>query len=340
MITTIKTETKDPHKKDTADQNKGKLTRDADGNWVLTKEVVAEEVNRKLEAATSLDISIIANLIAQSAIQLAQVGIRTARLDTELLLMSALGVTREKLITKWTEHIHADQLALFQQLLARRMKREPLAYITGNKEFYGIKFLVDKRVLIPRPESELLIERTLHYVKQWEFGHDQLALVDVGTGCGNIAISIAKTANFVKIFATDQSADALDVARINASLLSLDQNISFLKGDLLAPLPQPVNIIIANLPYISEKRYAELEPEITMFEPEESLISGDDGLAHYRHLLAQTPQFLLRNGIMLMEIDPEQVPAMRALVFKYLPQSTIEILQDGQHLDRVVLVKA
>ncbi|OIP97135.1 protein-(glutamine-N5) methyltransferase, release factor-specific [Candidatus Wirthbacteria bacterium CG2_30_54_11] len=278
--------------------------------------------------------------MAQSAIQLAQVGIKSARLDAELLLMSALNISREKLITRWTDHIHADQLAAFQLLLARRLKREPLAYITGNKEFYGMKFLVDKRVLIPRPETEILIERTLHYVKQWEFGHDQLALVDVGTGCGNIAISIAKTANFVKIFATDTSPEALEVARINASLQSLDQNISFLLGDLLAPLPQPVNIIIANLPYISESKYEGLEPEITQFEPREAFVSGVDGLDHYRHLLAQTPQFLLQNGIMLLEIDPEQVPAMRALIFKYLPQSTIEVLQDGQHLDRTILVKA
>lgn len=320
-------------------ENKGKLIRDENGQWVLIKKEKKDETSDQIKKVTNLDSHVIANVIAQSSIRLAQAGIQTSRLDAELLLMYVLGKTKEELIKNWTKKLDDAAFDKYQELLDRRLKREPLAYIVGFKSFYHNNFVVDKRVLVPRPETEILVEQALSIIKKWSDSSEQIALVDVGTGCGNIALSVAKEVSFVKIFGTDISPDAIEVAKINANVLSLEQNVAFLHGDLLTPLPQPVNIIVANLPYISESKYETLAPEIKQYEPRSALIAGSDGLDLYRRLLAQVPQFLLQNGKMILEIDPEQVQAMRTMILESLPQAEISVIQDGQHLDRVILVE-
>ncbi|HNT30690.1 MAG TPA: peptide chain release factor N(5)-glutamine methyltransferase [bacterium] len=336
----IKTETKDPHaSSQPKDQNTGKLVRDKDGHWHLLREQQEDTEDRQIAAATSLDEMLVANIIAQSSIKLAQAGCGTPRLDAEVLMMFVLGVSREELVKNWTKKLKPDLYEQYKQVLLRRMKREPIAYIIGYKEFYGTRFMVDNRVLIPRPETELMVDKVLNYVKKWEYGQEQLTVADVGTGCGCIAVCVAKAVNFVKIFAIDSSESALEVARVNAGMFGLEKNIAFLHGDLLLPLPHPVHIIAANLPYISEARYPQLEPEITQYEPKSALVSGPTGLEFYDRLLSQAPQFLLHNGIMLFEIDPEQLAPMRGLILKYLPQAKLEVLKDGLNLARVVIAQ-
>ncbi|HDS11728.1 MAG TPA: peptide chain release factor N(5)-glutamine methyltransferase, partial [Candidatus Wirthbacteria bacterium] len=250
-----------------------------------------------------------------------------------------LQMTKEELIKNWTARIKPEAMEKFQECLNRRIKREPVAYIVGYKHFMGQKFIVDNRVLIPRPETEIMAEKAIHLIKKWPLASEQLAVVDVGTGCGNIALTMAKVANFVKVFAIDIDPAAIEVAKINASLHNLEQNVALIQGDLLISLPQPVQIIVANLPYICEADYENLEPEIRLYEPKSALTAGADGLDLYRRLLAQAPQYLLKGGVVLMEIDPQQVGHLRTIVLQNLPSAEIEVLKDLQGLDRVLMVQ-
>jgi len=317
---------------------KGKLVKDETGHWVLVENETDErsEEQRKIEARTSLAEHVIANVIAQSSILLAQVGIQSSRLDAEILLMHALGWEREKVIKHWTDKLNLEQHGRFLKLLERRLKREPIAYIIGYKHFYEMRFYVDDRVLIPRPETEILVKKAIHIIKQHGTEGDQFALVDVGTGSGNIALSIAKSASFTKIFATDLSPDAIEVAKINASLLSLEQNVAFLRGDLLNNLPHPVDLIIANLPYIPDSLYQHLEPEITQYEPKSALRGGEDGLDLYRRLMLQVPQYLLKGGKMVCEVDPAQINPLKKIILNQIPSAEIEVEPDLQGIDRLV----
>lgn len=339
----IETEKKDPNAVTAAGKQgqAGQLTRDKQGNWHLIKPKEEEEHNAAIERATSLDHRVVANLIAEASIQLAKVGIQTGRLDAENLLMSAMVVSKENLIKNWTKRISEEDYQRFQMLLGRRLKREPVAYITGKKEFYGQTFVVDKRVLVPRPESEALVELAVDFIKKSSSTGQQMTIADVGTGCGAIALSIAHQVNFVRIFGIDQSAGALEVAKINANLLGLNAAVGFMQGDLLLPLPEPVQIVIANLPYIPPNQFEQLEPEVTQFEPRSALIgTDDDGLGLYRRMLEQLPQYLLQGGKLLMEYDPSQTSELRSLVLATLPSARIEVLRDYQGLDRIMVVLA
>lgn len=317
---------------------KGELRKDENGHWRLVETEVAVESQGEILSHTSLEVRIVANIVAQSAIDLARVGIRSSRLDAELLVMHTMDWSRELMIAHWTDKVNPADFERFQYYLRRRLAREPIAYILGYRYFYDLKFYVDDRVLIPRPESELLVEKTLSLIRQRDLKNDQFAMVDVGTGCGSLALSIAKHINFIKIYATDISPAAIEVARINAKLLSLEQSAAFLCGDLLIPLPQPVNIIVANLPYIPTARLGDLQPEISKYEPVGALDGGPDGLNIYRTLLAQTPQYLLRGGKMLCEADPEQMSALRSIILEQLPQADFETLRDLQGNERGLIV--
>ncbi len=323
FINEIRTEADPKQKQNNAP--KPELVRDDQGHWTLIEKAQEENhLDDKIKQVTNLGQMVMANVVAQSAILLAQAGIKTSRLDAEVLLMSCLGLTKEQLVKKWTEKITEADYTKFQILLARRMKREPLAYIAGNKEFYGMSFMVDNRVMIPRPETETIVDLAIQTIKQGQNVDKSCALVDVGTGCGNIALAIAKNANYIKIYATDLATEALEIAKINARLLKLDQHVAFLHGDLLSPMPYPVNIIVANLPYIPDSVYDKLEPEITAFEPKRCFTAGADGLDAYRKLLAQTPQYLLKGGAMIMEVAPYQLEKLRTIILQYMPSSNIE----------------
>jgi release factor glutamine methyltransferase len=254
------------------------------------------------------------------------------------MMMHALGWEKEKLVKLWTDKLNNDQYNRYQKLLQRRLNREPLAYIVGYKYFYELKFFVDDRVLIPRPETEIMVEKALSILRKMGTETDQFSLVDVGTGCGNIALSIANRVNFIKIFAVDDAFDAIEVAKINAVLLGLEQNVGFIRGDMLSALPHPVNLILANLPYIPETQYAQLEPEIVKYEPKSALTAGPDGLDAYRRLFAQAPQYLLRGGKIICELDPPQIPELKTIILRNIPSATIEVTPDLQGNERLVTV--
>jgi len=225
------------------------------------------------------------------------------------------------------------QTTKLKGFIKRRIKHEPLAYILGYKEFCGLNFKVDPRVMIPRPETEGLVAEVIAHVyarpnrslrnppdnrgqysralrplrglrnRTSHLEHYQLTIVDVGTGSGNIAISLAKAIPFAKIFAVEKTATALRVAKENIRNHQVEGNVELIKGNLLEPIGEPVDIIVANLPYIPASRFPSLEPEISKWEPRIALDGGSDGLELYRSLFQQAPKVLKPSGMLFYELD-------------------------------------
>ncbi len=262
--------------------------------------------------------------------------IADARLEAEVLVMNAVRMTRQNIFAQQeTEvgHQHEQDLA---EMVERRLKREPLAYILGYREFYGINVMVTPSVMIPRPETENMVEHTLFMALMGMESRD-LIIADVGTGSGAIAVNLAIHIPSAQIYAVDISEPALDVAAYNIRSHSVADRIRLGHGDLLEPVPDPVDIIVANLPYVPTARIRTLQPEVQQ-EPVAALDGGEDGLELVRRLLAQTPQKLNDHGIMLLELDPEQFPAVEKLVLRYLPGAQTSREQDLTRRDRILVV--
>ena len=275
----------------------------------------------------------VAQRLADAARSLSLAGVDAPELDAELLLAHALGVDRTWLLTHPEHILTPEQQTAFRALLDRRLQRHPLAYITGRRWFYDILLHVTPAVLVPRPETEELVERAL----TWLQTHPRAMVADIGTGSGAIALAVAKhTPPTVRIVATDISARALDVARANALRLGLEQRVVFLQGDLLAPLPEPADLLLANLPYVAERDRSGLAPEVSVHEPAGALFSGPAGLDHLRRLLAQAPDFLRPGGAVLLEIGYDQGPAVIELARQVFPHAAIRLHQDLAGLDRLL----
>lgn len=231
-----------------------------------------------------------------------------------------------------------QQILALSRLIQRRISREPTAYITGHKEFFGIDFEVSPHTLIPRPDTELLVETA---IKLANAAFPQSCLIaDIGTGCGAIAIALALHLPQAKIYATEISSAALEVAESNCQKHGVSNRIRLLQGDLLESLPEPVQLIVANLPYISEPELPKLPFEISMFEPQLALAGGTDGLTQIRRLLAQASSKLLSGGAVLLEIGYDQGPVVKDLARKYFPSARVSVATDLNGLDRVVTISA
>lgn len=252
----------------------------------------------------------------------------TTSLEAEVLLRHALGISRVQLYQALNEEIAPEKAAGFWEMVERRGRGEPLAYITGHQEFYGQDFQVDRRVLIPRPETELLVEVVIGLAQQYPVA----TVADIGTGCGAIAICLALNLPQVKIYATDVSAGALEVARLNSRKHGMADRIAFLEGDLLSPLPEPVDIIITNPPYVMA---AELQGKLG-FEPPEARDGGPDGLAIVQRLCRQLPGWLRGGGHLVMEIGHNQKEAVTGLLLETFPGAEIDVIPDLAGIDRVV----
>lgn len=216
-------------------------------------------------------------------------------LEAEILLAHILGNSRVELFTHPEGKIRFVDEKVFQSLVARRQRSEPIAYIIGEKEFYGLKLKVDPRALIPRPETETLVLEALKL--------NPKSVADIGTGSGAVALALAKHLPDAKIYATDISGEALQLALENARRLGLAKKITFLQGSLLEPIPEPVELITANLPYVRRRWIEELPIEIKNFEPRIALDGGGDGLEWYRELFAKAKAKLLPGGEILYELD-------------------------------------
>ncbi|MBP7963640.1 MAG: peptide chain release factor N(5)-glutamine methyltransferase [Caldilineaceae bacterium] len=279
----------------------------------------------------------IRHALAQAVHALSATHGESPRLDAHLLLAHLLGVDRAWLFAHDDHLLPPETAQAFTDLVARRLAHTPVAYLTGHRDFFGLSFHVDPRVLIPRPETELLVEAVLDFVKS----HPSVSSVaDVGTGSGIIGVTLGVQAPGLVIYAVDASADALAVAQANAAALLPAQArpITFLHGDLLAPLPGPVDIIAANLPYIPAAAYATLQPNVRDHEPAAALLSGVDGLDHIRRLLAAAPAFLRPHGAIFLEIGHDQGASVQALAQALIPGCQVHLTQDLAGLDRLVKI--
>ena len=269
--------------------------------------------------------------------RLQEAGSPSASLDAQVILAHVLEVDRSWLFAHHEYTLSAEQANAFTDLIARRMAHEPVAYLIGRKEFYGLEFQVDHRVLIPRPETELLVDAVLGFVS--EHAQGDCLVADVGTGSGAIALAVAANAPPVKVYAIDLSADALAVAASNVARLDERQQVQLLHGDLLTPLPTAVDIVVANLPYISSAVYPKLEADVRDYEPKLALEAGSEGLDAITQLLQQAPRYLRPQGAIFLEISYDQGEAVVALAKRMLPAAySVSLRQDYHGRDRLVTI--
>jgi release factor glutamine methyltransferase len=273
--------------------------------------------------------------------RLRRAGIDDAELEAEVLLRHALGLGHDRaaLLTLLAEPRALDAAALeaYEALLARRLQHEPSAYILGRREFYRLDLEVTPAVLIPRPETEAVVEAAIRLARSRHA--DRLVLADIGTGSGAIALVLARAFPEATVIATDLSSEALDVARRNAGRHALDKRIVFAQGDLLAPLTEALDLLVANLPYVTTSNLAAAQPEVRDYEPAAALHGGPDGLDLVRRLLADAAQHLKPQAVLVLEIGAMQGEAAAAEAARAFPQAEITVLADLAGRPRVLVIQ-
>lgn len=278
----------------------------------------------------------IREVLQQTHRVLEEPGIPDARLEAEVMVINVMRMPRQDIFSHQEDEVSPQQERDLAQIVERRLNREPLAYILGYKEFYGINLLVNPNVLVPRPETETMVEHAL-FMSLMGMETSELVVADVGTGTGAIAINLAIHLPAARIYAVDVADPVLDVASYNIRAHNVADRITLLQGDLLEPLPEPVDLIVANLPYIPTGRIPTLQPEV-QWEPKAALDGGTDGLDLIARLLSQAPAKLKKHGVILLELDPEQVPAAEELARQHLPEATTSVERDLAELDRILVV--
>jgi release factor glutamine methyltransferase len=274
----------------------------------------------------------VANILREGTQQLREAGSESPGLDAEILLREALEVSREQLFDILPYPIRNHAITRYRELIARRVEGVPVAYIIGRREFYGHEFTVTKDVLVPRPETEFLVEFALEWLKRNPGSPRRI--VDVGTGSGAIAVSIAiETAGQHHVAAADVSTVALEVARKNAE--NLQANVEFVEGSLLDWLDEPVDLILANLPYLRpDQAHSGIE-----HEPAVALYAGDDGFELNRRLLETAPALLKSPGAVIMELDPDQSELALETGRRTFPDASVEIKQDLAGTSRYLIIE-
>jgi release factor glutamine methyltransferase len=279
--------------------------------------------------------------LEQATRQLTQAGLSGARLDAQILLAHLLGVERSVLYAYPEREISPTLATQFFQLIERRSKGEPVAYLLGHKEFYGLDFVVDPRVLIPRPETELLVEAALAQIHQ-KITADAFPIVaDIGTGSGAIPVTLAvEEPHLSYLYACDISADALAVAQLNCQRHHVTDRVRLLQGDLVAPLPEPVDILTANLPYVGTEEIHAMTRDVYAYEPQLALFSGLEGLDLLERFCRELHQsdLLKPAAVMLLEIGYRQQEPLTRLILELWPQSAVTSIKDYAGWDRVLQV--
>jgi release factor glutamine methyltransferase len=256
-----------------------------------------------------------------------------ARLDAETLLLHALHQNRAWLLAHWEDEAEDEVAGAYDGLIARRETGEPIQYITGSSEFFGLPFSVGPGVLIPRPETEHLVEEVIRLAS--EFDATPLQFADIGTGSGIIAVAVANALPLAQISAIDSSAQALAIARDNARRNHLEARIQFFEGDLLTPLAgQTFHIIASNPPYIPTSESESLSVEVREHEPHSALFAGEDGLDLYRRLIPEAHALLAPGGWLVLEIGYGQQPAIGQML-QANDYTEIHFLPDYQGIPRV-----
>lgn len=271
------------------------------------------------------------NLLKEITARLTEAGIESPRLDCEILAAHALDVEKYKLITDSFRNLTPDEIKKIDKLIKRRLAFEPVAYITGVKEFYSLDFIVNKHVLIPRPETELLVDMGIY----WAPMHG--SVLDLCTGSGAVAIALKHSRRDLEMYASDISADALKVAKKNASLINGGGGIKFMKGDLFEPFKgKRFDVIISNPPYVSAEEAASLKKDLS-FEPEIALFAPENGTFVIYRIINEAEDYLNEKGTLLLEIGSSQEPFVTDMGEK--KGYSVSILNDYSGLPRVVTLK-
>ncbi|MHB1355465.1 MAG: peptide chain release factor N(5)-glutamine methyltransferase [Anaerolineae bacterium] len=272
--------------------------------------------------------------VVWAATVLQTAGCDSPRLDAELLLASSLGITRSQLHVRWRDHLMPATSTVFHAYIQRRQLREPLAYILSQRAFYDMVLEVGPATLVPRPETEQLVDEAINWCRQQ--GKIELWAADVGTGSGALAIALAKHIPNLHVHASDHSNAALAIAERNIRRYSLQDRIRVSVGDLLIAAQRRFDVIVANLPYLPRTRLVELSPEVTQYEPLVALDGGEGGLDIITRMCHQVPEYLERSGLLLLEIDEGQGEIVTGLLAESLPLAQVQVLLDYAGLQRVV----
>jgi release factor glutamine methyltransferase len=281
----------------------------------------------------------LADALAAARRRLDAVGIEDADLEAEVLLRHVLGQQRPQLYAHLQDDLDDTHDAALQALVERRLAHEPTAYIVGHREFYGLELETTPVALIPRPETELLVEEALRAASASAEARPPL-IVDVGCGCGAIAVALAHHLPEAVVYALDASAEALALAARNASKLRLSERIRFLQGDLLDPLPEPADVIVANLPYVKSSDWETLPPEIREHEPQAALDGGPTGTEAVERLLRGAPRHLREGGALLAEIGWDEGEHVAEVARECFPGARVAVKKDLAGLDRLLVVES
>jgi release factor glutamine methyltransferase len=280
----------------------------------------------------------IAEMLKRASEYLRAASVSSDVLDAQTLLAKALGRDRTYIIINYNQQLSDDLAANYQRLIERRASGEPLQYITGHQEFFGLEFEVTPDVLIPRPETEIIIEETIRLAHQT--GLTEPVIVDVGTGSGCIAITLARELNRSRVIATDVSTAALQVARRNAIRHNLDNRIDFVAANLLDAFTEDafIDFIISNPPYVSERELPSLQREVRDWEPHIALTDFGDGLSFYHHLLNDSPLRIKSGGYLICEMGYTQSEMVSSLVDPAVWGET-RLLDDLQGIPRTLVLQ-
>jgi release factor glutamine methyltransferase len=282
----------------------------------------------------------ITQAIDEGAAELRAAGVEQERRTAGVLLAHVLGVDRTHLFTRSDDQVGDSHYEEYLRLIERRVAGEPVQYITGHQEFYRLDFRVTPAVLIPRPETEFLVEQV---IKLPDDSIQSPLIVDVGTGSGCIAVAIAVNVTRARVIATDLSVAALDVARMNAASHGVAGQIEFIQGDLLEPLvsrhlESSVDVLASNPPYVNEGKPDLIQREVRDWEPREALFGGVDGLDFYRRLLADSPRYVKPRGFIVFEIGFSQLIAVRKMIDESV-WKLVDVTRDLQGIPRTITAK-
>lgn len=276
-------------------------------------------------------------VLNQTALNFQEKGVCSSRLDAEVLLSAYLKTDRSGLYANYERLITDEELNEFSRWVERRQKGEPVAYITGRKEFWSLSFEVNPEVLVPRPETELLVEEILRACS--EATDRETAILEVGTGSGAISVSVASDFKKAYIVATDTSIEAIKVAIKNAANNGVTERISFLHGNLFEPVSGKFDIIVSNPPYISEEEFERLPVEIRNFEPKGALLAGPDGTEFHYDLIREGGHYLKSGGWLFLEIGAGQKGAVEDMLRRNKVYDSIGFRTDYGGTERVAMAR-
>jgi len=265
--------------------------------------------------------------------------IPSPRSDAEVLLSTVLGMKRVDLYVSFDRPIHAGELAQFKPLVQRRAKHEPVQYITGCQEFWSLNFKVNESVLIPRPETECVVEQALRIFK--DRINEDIRILDMGCGSGVLSVVLAKEFSSARVVAVDISQAALNVAISNAKQHGVYERIDFLESDLFSKMPKDLrfDLIVSNPPYMRSDQMKTLERQVREYEPREALEAGELGLDVHFNILKSAPFFLQKKGALIMEIAPDQGQPLNDHLTKQKIFSNMEVIKDYERRERIIVIQ-